>query len=206
MVVSENPGAESVLLAQNVDSVESDDVDGSIDLCNINWVDEQLADPNISEVVKLLKTGHKPSKRIIAQKPREVRKLLNEWGKLYFKDGVLYKSGSLQSEKVQQLVLPDVYRDVALTGLHDDVGHQGRDRTLFLVKSRFFWPGLDRDVENKVSSCTNCILRKTKAKNAAEMVSIKSCQPLELICIDYLSLEKSKGGYENILVITDHFT
>ena len=42
MVFSENPGAESVLLAQNVDSVESDDVDGSIDLCYINWVDEQL--------------------------------------------------------------------------------------------------------------------------------------------------------------------
>ena len=43
-------------------------------------------------------------------------------------------------------------------------------------------------------------------KPGAELVNIISTQPMELVCIDILFLERSKGGHENILVITDHFT
>ena len=65
---------------------------------------------------------------------------------------------------------------------------------------------MNKDVEGKVANCPNCILRKTKSNRFAELVSIETSQPLEMICIDFLCLEQSKGGYENILVITDHFT
>ena len=37
-------------------------------------------------------------------------------------------------------------------------------------------------------------------------MNIKTSEPLELVCLDYLTLETSKGGYQHILVITDHFT
>ena len=89
---------------------------------------------------------------------------------------------------------------------HDDLGHQGRDRTISLLRQRFFWPGMNRFVKEKVKACDRCIRRKTPHVKAAPLVNISSSAPMELVCIDYLSLERSKGGFENILVITDHFS
>ena len=98
------------------------------------------------------------------------------------------------------------FRSVVLKHLHDDAGHQGRDRTLSLVRSRFFWHGLDSDVEKKVKSCDRCIRRKSNPGPSAELINIVSRQSIDLVCIDFLTLERSKDGFEKILVITDHFT
>ena len=57
-----------------------------------------------------------------------------------------------------------------------------------------------------IRQCMRCILPKTRPVPAAELVNITSSYPLELVCIDYLKLETSKGGYEDVLVITGHFT
>ena len=62
------------------------------------------------------------------------------------------------------------------------------------------------DIKQRVRLCGRCIRRKTAPTKAAELVNITSSAPMELVCIDFLSLEKSKGGHENILVITDHFS
>ena len=37
-------------------------------------------------------------------------------------------------------------------------------------------------------------------------MSVESTAPMEIVCLDYLSLEKSNGGIENVLDITDHFS
>ena len=104
-----------------------------------------------------------------------------------------------------QLVLPPVFREDIFTALHDDLGHQGRDRTMSLIKHRCFWPGMDTYIKNKVASSGRCIRRKT-GSDRAELVSITSTAPMEIVCLDFLSIERSKRGFEKVLVITDHFS
>ena len=49
-------------------------------------------------------------------------------------------------------------------------------------------------------------LRRKYAPQVAPLQPIYVSQPMELVHMDYLSLEPSKGSIENVLVITDHFT
>ena len=48
-------------------------------------------------------------------------------------------------------------------------------------------------------------MRKELVNQRASFFSIKTSQPLEMVCMDFLKLEPSKGNIENILVITDHY-
>lgn len=104
-----------------------------------------------------------------------------------------------------QIVLPYSLRKTVLEYLNSDMGHQGREKTIGLIQDIFFWFGMTRDIENFVKSCSRCILRKSQTEKAP-LVNITTTQPLEMISIDFLTLECSKGGFQNILVITDHFT
>lgn len=86
------------------------------------------------------------------------------------------------------------------------MGHLGIERTLELTRSRFYWPKMAADVERKVKTCERCVRRKTQPDKAAPLVNIKTTRPMELVCMDFLSLEPDSHNTKDILVITDHFT
>ena len=106
---------------------------------------------------------------------------------------------------IKQLVPPKIYITTVLQGLHNDVGHPGRDRTLFLIRERFYWPRMTADIKRWTSECHRCLRRKSPTNNRAPLVNIVTTYPFELVRMDYLTLEPAKG-IGNVLVITDHFT
>ena len=148
----------------------------------------------------------KPRKKDVPSSPFH-NTLYNNFDKLKIRSGVLYRTTTTDMEDTKnQIILPTSQIPTVLQSLHNNMGHQGRDRTTSLVKDRFFWHGMTRDIEEWIQKCRRCIWRKTPSNDRAPMHNIVSTQPMEIVCMDFLKLEVSKGGYQHVLVITNHFT
>ena len=181
------------------------DMQGQMSLPQLDVKRLQAEDPTISKVFPLVEKGVKPSSQYVGRQVRSVRLLLREFKKLRIIDGLLYRERQADHTKERQLILPKKCRDQVLCSLHDDMAHLGRDRTLDLVRKRFFWSNMAADISKYISTCDRCLHRKVKISDRAPLVSIESTHPMELVCVDYLALEPS-SGYSNVLVITDHFS
>ena len=107
-------------------------------------------------------------------------------------------------------VVPAGKWQAAIDGCHHSAGHQGRDRTLSLLKERFWWPGMSRALFRAVSTCGRCKQYEAKGQ-LPPMNPILCTEPMELVHIDYVGMEvtvaaKEKPVVKNVLVVVDHFT
>ena len=64
---------------------------------------------------------------------------------------------SRSQEEVPVFVVPTHKRRAAIDGCHRFAGHQGRDRTVSLLKEHFWWPGMIPDGMSSVRNCARCV-------------------------------------------------
>ena len=107
-------------------------------------------------------------------------------------------------------VVPVNRRQVAIDMCHRNAGHQGRDRTLSLLKGRFWWPRMAMALCLSLHNCGRCKQFEAKCQLPG-MEPIVCTQPMELVHIDYVGMEvtvstKEKPVVKNVLVVVDHFT
>ena len=178
-------------------------------LSDINWTKEQRLDPNLGVIIRLIESGQLTKRKLQGKDSSEVKSFLRNKKSLKLVKDVLYRKSfsdnSTSKKTLWQLVVPKLFRERALLSCHDDVGHQGILRTLSLLRERFYWPRMQEEATQHVLKCSRCLRRKNPPQ-VAPLQPILVTQPLELVHMDYLSLEPSKGNIENVLVITDHFT
>ncbi|XDV26292.1 hypothetical protein PO909_030044 [Leuciscus waleckii] len=172
-------------------------------------IDLQHADPHLNRVLFFVERKRRPSRRERNKEAPSVLRFLRNWNKLSVRTGLLYRVSKdvVTRKKTFQFIVPAALRDVVLKGVHDEAGHQGQHRTLYLTRCRFYWQGLEKDVKEYVRCCKRCVVSKSPEPEArAPLESVKTSRPLELVCVDFWSAEDSSNKSLDVLVLTDHFT
>jgi transposase InsO family protein len=97
---------------------------------------------------------------------------------------------------------------------HDSAtaGHFGVAKTLELIRRKYFWKGLKRDIKEHISTCPECQRGKARRHRPyGELAPFPTpTKPWEEITMDFITdLPPSKWGgqtYDSILVVVDRFT
>ena len=175
----------------------------------LDWVKVQAEDQVIHDLIQWHK-ARELHKGKDTDSP-EIKQFLKERGKLLLGNGILYhKDDTKETEhpdrNTMQLLIPITLRTQALRGCHDSLGHLGIERTLDLLRDQFYWPGMTEDMTRHIRQCERC-LRFKASPDRAPMENVNATYPMELVHMDYLTIEATEGGKDaHILVITNHFT
>ena len=186
-----------------------------------NWEEAQCKDALLAACYKWLskKKSVIPQKRDALLKECMKEHSTSEEGKAlyYVRNNLTLKKGLIyvnitprgETEGLLAFVVLSAHRCTAINGVHRDTGHQGQQRTLALAEERFWWPKMVEDCQALVKGCQRCQIFEG-AVVRAPLCPIKAFAPLELVHVDFTSIETTMElnqppSIKNVLVITDHF-
>ena len=171
----------------------------------------QKNDKMTSNLSKWIRTGSKEkgeleedSYKILSQFYKERKDLL-----YHTADGVVAckrKDEEKILHKHNLIILPQLYQREVLFRSHDQMGHQGIDKVQQRILHRFDWPGLRKACERWVNACLACLQVKDPRKMKFPLKSVESSELNEVVQINHQKICMTESGYNQILVIIDHFT
>ena len=167
----------------------------------------QSQDSDVQPIFKAVTVGSLPTKQERIKLSAVSKTYLQHWTRLSLRDGVLVKQNrDPLGEVFVQLVIPKALQGNALTMAHEENGHQGRQRTLEILQRRCYWPNMATHVANHCLSCVRCQLGKDHRQVYQKHGHLTASQPLEVLALDFVTMEVASNGIEHALVMTDVFT
>ena len=169
----------------------------------------QENDPVLGSVLRFWKRQTRPTLDERRLLPGKAKALLKQFDRLVEREGVIYRRAYRPDggEEFLQLVLPAALTSDVLEQLHQEHGHQGMERTTELVRRRCYWPGMTADIKQWVQRCERCQVAKGAGGMATcPMGHLLASRPNDIVAMDFTVLEPSRGGVENVLVMTDVFS
>uniref|UniRef100_A0A151UHM5 Transposon Ty3-I Gag-Pol polyprotein n=1 Tax=Cajanus cajan TaxID=3821 RepID=A0A151UHM5_CAJCA len=121
----------------------------------------------------------------------------------YLLEGYLFRMGKLciPQGSIRKLLIKESHEG----GL---MGHFGVDKTLSLLKSKFYWPHMRIDVQRHCSKCITCLQAKSRVMPHGLYTPFPiTSSPWVYISMDFvLGLPRTQRGFDSIFVVVDHFS
>ncbi len=177
-----------------------------------NWLcikEQQRNDSCIAPVYDAVLENRKLVTRSFRSIEIQQKQLARQFEHLKLRHQVLFRviTDPRHGGESWQLVVPESLWEKVYEGVHKHGGHFGSMTTLGQMRQSYYWPSMANDVQAWVTQCRRCTLAKDVfPKIRAPMTCTNVTARLEVLAMDYTILERSAGGYENVLVLTDMFT
>jgi hypothetical protein len=174
----------------------------------------QAEDPECSQLRTFLEEGTLPpvndseSLKKVRWLARESRTLtMKEWNGM---TGVMMHVRP-DGQGPPTAYVPESLRLPLLSAFHDHLGHQGAQRTLTLLRTRYYWPGMQRDVDSYVKECHECTMAKPPPRrDRASRAPTIGSYPFDLLYCDVVDMaptwdydSKTKSGFSKLIVFVD---
>ena len=169
-----------------------------------DWVDAQSKDKIIIKIVLLFKSTKLCCCKINGNDKNEMKQFIRQCYQFVMRKGVLYHKTevSCPNRSTMQLLLPESFRKQAL---FDYLGHLRIEWMIDHLRDHFYWPGMLVDMTKHIKQSERCLKLKAISEKAP-MENIDAMYPMELVHMDYLTIEANEGGKDvHILIITYRF-
>ena len=110
-----------------------------------------------------------------------------EYNQSYFvKNNVLFRSIVENGHKFEVRVIPESLRDVVLHLGHNQLGHNGYQRTYTAIKCLYYWKGMRTQVLHYCKSCKICAAQNVQKTQFEKQIFEPGVQPMEFLSMDLI--------------------